>query len=370
MQKSFAVTALLAALAQQVSADKCYALALSSGDQNSMYQAGVLKAFASAYDASELAYSAISGVAGGAVNTAILANSPAGQEADAADRMKTFWDNSSNTELYKDWLGGLAEGLLLKGGLWNDKGVLSFLKTEMADISATNRWIDVGLTDVLQGTYVDFKEDGLTGDNLYNVMYAQFAQAGVFPPTEFNDTDYFDGSTIWDLDVFSVVNQCQAQGFADADIVVDVMLTSARSLKVVDASEYHSIQMLWRYLEVSRYYSNMDGLLRAQFAYPNVTFRNVVAPSADMPSSFYPLNLTQAEVDQIWDLGMTDGAAAAASTTQVSDLSQYFMLKKKMDKRLRGGVSFDTFMEKKEAGEFDDVTDLFADKQVQAMFLQ
>ena len=56
MQKSFAVTALLAALAQQVSADKCYALALSSGDQNSMYQAGVLKAFATSYDASELAY--------------------------------------------------------------------------------------------------------------------------------------------------------------------------------------------------------------------------------------------------------------------------------------------------------------------------
>ena len=126
-------------------------------------------------------------------------------------------------------------------------------------------------------------------DSLYNVMYAQFAQAGVFPPVEFNNTDYFDGSTIWDLDIFSVVNQCQAQGFADSDIVVDVLLTSEKTLKKVDASDYKSIQMLWRYLEVSRYYSNMDGLLRAQFAYPNVTFRNVVAPSAEMPSSFYPL---------------------------------------------------------------------------------
>ena len=335
-----------------------------------MYQAGVLKSFATTYDASEVAYSAISGVAGGAVNTAIMANYPAGQEADAADRMKTFWDNSTNTRLYKDWLGGLAEGLLLKGGLWNDAGVLDFLKTEMADISAKNRWIDVGLTDVLKGTYVDFLEDGLTGDNLYNVMYAQFAQAGVFPPTEFNNTDYFDGSTIWDLDIFSVVNRCQEMGFADADIVVDVILTSARSLKVVDASDYHSIQMLWRYLEVSRYYSNMDGLLRAQFAYPDVNFRNVVAPSADMPSSFYPLNLQQTEVDQIWELGLTDGAAAAQSTTNTADLSQYFMLKKKMDKRLRGGVSFETFLDMKAAGDFDDVKDLFQDKQMQAMFLQ
>ena len=369
MQKSFAVTALIAVLAQQVAADKCYALALSSGDQNSMYQAGVLKAFAANMDASEVAYSAISGVAGGAVNTAILANYPAGQEGEAADRMKTFWDNSANTKLYKDWVGGLAEGLLLKGGLWNDKGVLDFLKTEMADISATNRWIDVGLTDVLKGTYVDFLEDGLTGDDLYNVMYAQFAQAGVFPPTEFNDTDYFDGSTIWDLDVFSVVNQCQNMGFADSDIVVDVVLTSAKSLKVVDASDYHSIQMLWRYLEVSRYYSNMDGLLRAQFAYPAVNFRHTVAPSADMPSSFYPLNLEQTEVDQIWDLGMTDGAAAVQSPSHTQDLSQYFMLKKKMDKRIRGGVSFDSFMAMKANGDFDG-ENMFEDKHMQAMFLQ
>jgi len=171
--QSFATTAVLAVLTQQVAAaDKCYALALSSGDQNSMYQAGVIKGLASTLSAEEMAYSAISGVAGGAVNSAILANYPAGQEADAADRMKTFWENSANTKLYKNWLGGLAEGLLLKGGLWNDALVLDFLKSELADVSPTNRWIDVGLTDVLKGTYIDVKEDGLTGDALYNVMYA------------------------------------------------------------------------------------------------------------------------------------------------------------------------------------------------------
>ena len=56
MQKSFAMTALVAVFAQQVAADKCHALALSSGDQNSMYQAGVLKAFVNAMDASDVNY--------------------------------------------------------------------------------------------------------------------------------------------------------------------------------------------------------------------------------------------------------------------------------------------------------------------------
>ena len=101
-------------------------------------------------------------------------------------------------------------------------------------------------------------------------------------------SEFFDGSTIWDLDIFSAVNKC-LETHKDEDIVVDVLMTSAKTLKVVDASDYKSIHMLWRYLEVSRYYSSMDGLLRAQFAYPKITFRNIVSPSADLPSSLYPL---------------------------------------------------------------------------------
>ena len=73
----------------------------------------------------------------------------------------------------------------------------------------------------------------------------------------------------------------------------------------------------------------------------NVQFRNVVAPSADMPSSFYPLNLDQAQVDQIWDLGVQDGTAAATDSASTKDLTHFFSLKKKNDSRLMGGVSFD-----------------------------
>lgn len=47
--------------------------------------------------------------------------------------------------------------------------------------------------------------------------------------------------------------------------------------------------MLWRFLEVSRYYSAMDGLLRAQFAYPTINFRYIIAPTADLPDTFFPL---------------------------------------------------------------------------------
>jgi hypothetical protein len=71
--------------------------------------------------------------------------------------------------------------------------------------------------------------------------------------------------------------------------VVDVLLTSEKTLKVVDASQYNSLQMGIRYLEVSRYYGAMDGLLRAQFAYPNVEFRHIISPSSSLPDSTLPL---------------------------------------------------------------------------------
>lgn len=137
----------------------------------------------------------------------------------------------------------------------------------------------------------------------------------------------------------------------------------------MDASDYHSIQMLWRYLEVSRYYSNMDGLLRAQFAYPNVEFRNVVAPSAEMPSSWYPLNLSEAEVEQIYDLGVTDGTTAANDSEATQNLNDFFALKKKSDKRLRGGVTYEKFLEMKQNGDFAEFN-AFKDSMIQALFLQ
>ena len=55
--------------------NKCYALALSSGDQNSVYQAGVLKGLIQGAGSSAgFAYQAVSGVQGGAMNAAILAS--------------------------------------------------------------------------------------------------------------------------------------------------------------------------------------------------------------------------------------------------------------------------------------------------------
>jgi len=65
-------TIVLALAARQALADTCYALAFGSGSQTSAYQAGVLKGLIATNGAASHAYTAVSGMSGGGVNTAIL----------------------------------------------------------------------------------------------------------------------------------------------------------------------------------------------------------------------------------------------------------------------------------------------------------
>lgn len=41
--------------------------------------------------------------------------------------------------MYKNWLGGVAEGLLVKGGLYNNKPLNKFLESELSDIGEMQR---------------------------------------------------------------------------------------------------------------------------------------------------------------------------------------------------------------------------------------
>lgn len=145
------------------------------------------------------------------------------------------------------------------------------------------REVIVGLVDVLSGDYVDFTSENLTSGNLEEVMYASFSIPGYFAPVEAFGSAYFDGSAIWDLDISSIVNECLTMVADESDIIIDVVMVTNQTLAWKDTSNWNSIEMLGRYLEVDRYYSTFDNLLRSQFAYPDVNFRYIVGPSSKLP---------------------------------------------------------------------------------------
>jgi hypothetical protein len=126
-----------------------------------------------------------------------------------------------------------------------------------------------------------------------------------------------------------------------------------------------------RFLEVSRYYGHMDGLLRAQFAYPQVDFRHIISPSANLTASHLPLNYTLDEVNADVALGVKDGSAAALEQTRedVQDILHFFSLKKKLDPRVKG-IKYEDFLFMKSAGEFDQNYSIKEDEHLKALFLQ
>jgi predicted acylesterase/phospholipase RssA len=277
--------------ATEAKPEKCYALAFSSGDESSAYQAGVMSGIAASdhLQDSERAYQSVSGVSGGAVNAVIMSNYSMGEEAQAAARMEQFWRDASRTSLYKNWFGGIARGLFFEGGLYNSNPLEKFLQKEMKSVHP-KRDLDMGIVDVVSGAYKGFSADNITkGQNLHEALYASLSFAGFFPPADVLGSHYFDGSAVWDIDIFSAVNRCKDKGYAHKDIVVDIVLTSSANLKEVDASSYKSIQMLFRYLEISSFYNSMDGLLRAKFAYDGVDFRYVISPTVAIPSTMTPM---------------------------------------------------------------------------------
>lgn len=290
-----AVLATIVMSSVQAADDKCYVLALSAGDESAAYQAGVLKGL-TASGSDEYQYDAVSGIAGGAINAALFSSFPKGQEIDASARVEKFWLNAASSTLYKNWFGGILQGLTLEGGLYNSAPLKDFLTEEMSDITSMERDVDLGIVDVLDGLYKDFSAANLTSDNLIDAMYASMSVAGFFPPVQAFDSEWFDGSAVWDIDIFSAVNRCRDKGFAEADIVIDVILTSSANLQEVEAEDYKSIQMLFRYLEISNYYNAMDGLLRAQFAYQSATFRHIIMPTSSFPTSREPFNINEKEM--------------------------------------------------------------------------
>jgi len=217
------------------------------------------------------------------------------------------------------------------------------------------RKLDIGIVDVVDGSYKDFSDTNITsGTNLADAMYASMSIAGFFPPADVLGSSYFDGSAVWDIDVFSAINRCSDLGFKNEDIIVDVIMTSSANLKDVEAEGYKSIGMLFRYLEISSFYNSMDGLLRAKFAYKDVDFRYVITPSASIPSSKYPLNMDQKQVEAAIEMGRQDATNVINNSTEnayssLDNLIHYHAMKKSGDQKILTH-SYGSFTEARQNG--------------------
>jgi len=300
--------------------------------------------------ADQVAYESVSGVAGGAINAALLSSFPVGQEAQAVARMQKFWIDAADTPLYENWFGGVVNGMFNKGGLYDSAPLQKFLKSQFKDVAPMSRSINVGIVDLLSGKWVDYTDETIKSDTIVDLMYTSLSSTPYFAPVEAFGSYYYDGSAIYDIDIASAVNKCLAKGYTHDEITVDIIMTSSSTLDFVDTTQFNSIEMGLRFLKIARYYGTMDGFLRAKFAYPTVNFRYAISPSSALPHNSNPLSLNSDDMLAMYKLGMNDALVAISKGVgaSVNDAAHLYSLKKAGNK----SMTFGEYESKKAAGEF------------------
>lgn len=211
--------------------------------------------------------------------------------------MKKFWLDAGNTPLYQNWWVGPWGALLEAKGLYDNTPLKTFIQKELTALNITSgsplhRHLSIGLLDVLNGTYSEMDENFLAANTL-ETLFSSFSYPGFYPPNKALGSEWFDGASVNSLDVLGAINKCRSQPGveSDEDIIVDVVLSQSSNLTNVNATDYRTMGMLLRFIEIYAYYGSMNGLERARFSHPNITYRHVIAPSVYLPWNYLPLSL-------------------------------------------------------------------------------
>jgi predicted acylesterase/phospholipase RssA len=313
----------LAAWTQSADTSKCYGLALQGGGDKAAYQVGAIQGLIENLPADQIQYDVVTGVGIGAINAAVIAAHGKGDEIAALAELTTMWKNLKEKDVYKNWSwGGPVRGLLFEASLYDSRPFRSFISK---NVKAPVRKLQVSATDASTGSIMTWNETA-TLDTLHLAIDASAAYPGFFQPVEDLDGHtYYDGGTSQSINIAGAIRQCKALGYAESDIVIDVVLNSAATIKEKDTSKYTSIPMLIRYLEIRLYYDTMDLFERAKLAFGAVNFRYAVAPTQKLEPGKLPFSFNSKQIARMMAVGLADAKDAIniGEGVSVEDLIEY-----------------------------------------------
>ena len=104
-----------------------------------------------------------------------------------------------------------------------------FIKERLREQEVVRK-IDIGVANVLNGTFVSFSSK-FAQDDLISMVHASIAFPGLYSPIERFESLWFSGSAIWNIDTTGPILRCRSLGYADKDIVPDAILGNHAKLK-------------------------------------------------------------------------------------------------------------------------------------------
>lgn len=205
--------------------DKCYGLAISAGKGIGPYQAGSIQAMLDR----GLHWDAISGVTEGAIN-AYLLSLLADEPQDASDALEEFWHDIGKKHVVNHHPGGWMQGVLLEDGMYGNSKLFDLLDEHFGpdspyDQEAKNAKtkLNLAVANLANGTLTTINQN-FKGKDLLRAVKASISYPVTFEPFQAWDSLWVSGDTIQSIDSTSPVLQCKAMGYAEEDIVLDVIL--------------------------------------------------------------------------------------------------------------------------------------------------
>merc|ERR1711865_1020840 len=309
------LSALLGCLAIAESASaKCHALALSGGGDKGAFEAGAIRGLTSVLSQDETAWQVVTGISAGSIITAGCGIYAVGDEKEMADFLVNTSVSLTKAKVFKNWPGGILEGLTLRSGLYDSSPERELIASVIRH-GFKDRKVTIGATSDSSGMLVTWNEtqwsapDG--GDFLDGVM-ASSAIPGIFPTVKWGGETFSDGGTSEGVNVFSAVTRCQEMGFAETDIVVDIIATAGSKIAWSDdASKDTTLGVMMRNNDIKKVNALMDDVIHAKLAYPTVDWRYLIYPSVKLPGNGLTFNRT--DMEMMVTMGQSDALAAISN---------------------------------------------------------
>lgn len=220
-----------------------------------------------------------------------------------------FWKGMNNDKTFQNWKYAYLEGLFWQKGLVNDTIFLDYIYQTMPKREKINRKIVVGATDALTGEFVRFTERLGVHDLVYKAGRASTAMPGIFEYVEFENRTLVDGGVVLNVDIGGAIARCKESGFADKDIVIDIILCSGDVLPEADVANFNAAQMLYRYYQINEYQKTMIWISQGLALFPNVKFRYIVYPTVAL-SGYLPINFDPVHLAELMEKGRQDAKKA------------------------------------------------------------
>ena len=193
----------------------------------------------------------------------------------------------------------------MHNGLYNNTKFVDFL-IDFVEFEKMERKIVVGTTDAKNGSFVRFDEKTPFEELLYKAVAASSAFPAFFQSVEYLNNTYIDGGVLINLDIAGAIEKCKEMGARESDITLDIVMTDGSCLTDANVSDYNSIQMFRRYLQIANYQKTMVWITQGRANFPSVNFRYIVAPHESISSEWIPIGFKQKEIQRLIGLGKED----------------------------------------------------------------